>query len=83
MVNLVLRSVIVLALLFGLVFAVGIMVLFATGLPLWLAVPFAVIVVALQYLLGPFVLQWIYKIRWVDPAELYVRPHSARLVQSK
>jgi heat shock protein HtpX len=69
MVNLVLRSFIVLALLFGLVFAIGIMVLFATGLPLWLAVPFAVFVVALQYLLGPFVLQWIYKIRWVDPAQ--------------
>lgn len=69
MVNLVLRSVIVLALLFGLVFAVGIMALFATGLPLWLAVPFAVFVVALQYLLGPFILQWIFKIQWADPAQ--------------
>ena len=70
MVNLFVRSVIVLALLFGLVFAVGIMALFATGLPLWLAVPFAVIVVALQYLLGPFILQWIYKIQWVEPEHL-------------
>jgi hypothetical protein len=33
-----LRSFIVLALLFGLVFAVGIIALLATGLPLWLAV---------------------------------------------
>ncbi len=69
MVNLAMRSIIVLALLFGLVFAVGIMALLATGLPAWLAVPFAVIVVALQYLLGPFILQWIYKIQWVDPAQ--------------
>jgi len=69
MVNLAIRSVIVLALLFGLVFAVGIMALLATGLPLWLAVPFAVIVLALQYALGPFVLQWIYKIKWVDPTQ--------------
>src|SRR5512136_1158405 len=69
MVNLAVRSVMVLALLFGLVFAVGIMVLFATGLPLWLAVPFAVIVVALQYVLGPFILQWIYKIQWVEPEQ--------------
>jgi heat shock protein HtpX len=64
-----LRSFIVLALLFGLVFAFGIMALLATGLPAWLAVPFAVLVVALQYLLGPFIMQWIYKIRWVDPAQ--------------
>ena len=70
MVNLVFRSFIVLALLFGLVFAIGMMALVATGLPIWLAVPFAVIVVALQYLLGPFILQWIYKIRWVEPAQL-------------
>ena len=69
MVNLAIRSVIVLALLFGLVFAVGIMALLATGLPVWLAVPFAVIVLALQYALGPFVLQWIYKIQWTDPAQ--------------
>jgi len=61
MVNLAMRSIIVLALLFGLVFAIGVMALVATGLPFWLAVPFAVIVVALQYLLGPFILQWIYK----------------------
>ena len=69
MVNLAIRSVIVLALLFGLVFAVGIMALLATGLPVWLAVPFAVIVLALQYALGPFILQWIFKIQWTDPAQ--------------
>lgn len=70
MVNLFLRSVLVLALLFGLVFAVGMAVIYVAGLPPWTAVLLALAVVGLQYLLGPFILQLIYKIDWVDPANV-------------
>lgn len=70
MVNLAIRSTLVLALLFGLVFAIGMMALLATGLPVWLAVPFALVVLGLQYALGPFILQWIYKIKWMDAAQV-------------
>ena len=68
MVNLFLRSALVLALLFGLVFAVGMAIIVVVGLPPWVAVLFALAVVGLQYLVGPFILQWIYKIKWTDPA---------------
>jgi heat shock protein HtpX len=66
MVNLFLRSAIVLALLFGLVFAVGMGVVVYFDLPSVVAVVFALGVLLLQYLLGPFILQLIYKIEWQD-----------------
>ncbi len=67
MVNLFLRSVLVLALLFGLLFAVGMVVLTAIDAPLWLAIVFGLGILFLQYLLGPWILQLIYKIEWRDP----------------
>jgi Zn-dependent protease with chaperone function len=70
MVNLFLRSVLVLALLFGLVFAIGMAVIYVAGLPPWVTVLFALAVVGLQYLAGPFILQLIYKIKWADPADV-------------
>jgi heat shock protein HtpX len=66
MVNLFLRSALVLALLFGLVFALGMAVVVYFDLPSVVAVAFALIVLLLQYLLGPFILQLIYKIEWRD-----------------
>jgi heat shock protein HtpX len=56
----------VLALLFGLLFAVGMVVIFYSGLPIGFAVLFAIGMVLLQYLLGPWILELIYKIKWLE-----------------
>ncbi len=73
MFNLFFRSMMVLALLFGLLFAVGMAVVFYFGLPPGFAALFALVVVFLQYLLGPWIIELIYKIQWkemkaVDPS---------------
>lgn len=70
------RSALVLALLFGLVFAVGVGVMYAVNAPTWMAVVFALVIVGAQYALGPWIIELIYKIRWVDPAS--VHPDFAR-----
>jgi heat shock protein HtpX len=67
MINLVSRSLMVLALLFGLFFAVGMGVLTYFGQPLWIALVLAGGVLLLQYLLGPWIVQLIFKIEWVNP----------------
>ncbi|NIM96391.1 MAG: M48 family metalloprotease [Anaerolineales bacterium] len=64
MLNLFIRSVMVLALLFGLVFAIGLAVLWYFDMPLWISIIFAVGVVLLQYAIGPWILELIYKIQW-------------------
>src|SRR3972149_11036128 len=66
MVNLFFRSILVLALLFGLLFAIGMAALTYLEAPIWRAVFFALGVLFLQYLLGPWILQLIYKIEWTD-----------------
>ncbi len=66
MFNLFLRSIMVLALLFGLLFAIGMVVIFYFELPIVLAAVFAIGIVTLQYLLGPWILELIYKIQWQD-----------------
>lgn len=68
--NLVLRSVLVLALLFGLLFAIGIVALTALRAPWWTSLLFALGMLFLQYLLGPWILQLIFKIEWRDPSSL-------------
>lgn len=68
--RLVFRSLLVLALLFGLLYAVGTALLYKLDLPLSWAIGFSVVVVALQYLLGPFLLEWFFKIHWIRPAEI-------------
>ena len=70
MVNLFFRSALVLALLFGLLFAVGMGVVVYFDLPSVVAVVFAVGILLLQYILGPFILQLIYKIEWRDAKSL-------------
>ena len=79
MVNLFLRSTLVLALLFGLLFAVGMMVVAYLDLPIWVAIAFAFGTLALQYILGPTIIEWIYKIRWVEPER--VSPELARFIE--
>ena len=70
MANLVLRSAVVLALLFGLVFAVGMMINVWPGMPTSALALYAVFVVFLQYLIGPFIVQWLFTIDWVEPEDL-------------
>jgi heat shock protein HtpX len=79
MLNLFFRSIMVLALLFGLLFAIGMVVIFSTGLPIGFAAVFAIVVVLLQYLLGPWILQLIYKIQWHEMQS--VDPVLARFVE--
>jgi len=79
MINLLLRSTLVLALLFGLLFAVGMMAVAYFDLPIGVAVIFALGTLALQYLIGPYILQWIYKIEWVEPQR--VSPELARFIE--
>jgi heat shock protein HtpX len=77
-VNLFLRSTLVLALLFGLLFAIGMAAVAYFDLPIGVAVAFALGSLALQYLIGPYILQWIYKIQWVDPEQM--SPELARFI---
>ena len=79
MVNLLLRSTLVLALLFGLLFAVGMMAVVYFDLSIWVAVAFALGTLALQYLIGPYIIEWIYKIRWTEPEQ--VSPELARFIE--
>jgi heat shock protein HtpX len=79
MVNLFLRSTLVLALLFGLLFAVGMMAVVYFDLPIWVAVAFALGTLAFQYLIGPYILQWIYKIKWIEPDQ--ASPELARFME--
>ena len=80
MLNLFFRSILVLALLFGLLFAIGMVVIFYLDLPVFIAAIFAILVVSLQYLLGPWILELIYKIQWEDMHT--VDPTMARFVES-
>lgn len=64
------RSLLVLALLFGLLFAVGSAVLWYYRISVWFALPFPVLIVGLQYLLGPYIIEWIFKISWMQPGDV-------------
>lgn len=62
-----LRSMMVLSLLFGLLFAIGMAAIYYADLDLSVAIVFAVGVILLQYAIGPYIIQWIYKIEWTAP----------------
>jgi heat shock protein HtpX len=79
MLNLFLRSFIVLALLFGLLFAIGMGVITYADLPVLVAVVFALGILLLQFLLGPTIIQWIYKIEWRDVKDF--DPQMAQFVE--
>jgi len=68
--NLFARSLLVLTLLFALVFAVGTAVLYRCDLPISWAIVFTVVVVGLQFVLGPYIIDWIYSINWYRPADI-------------
>jgi heat shock protein HtpX len=74
MVKFIARSLFVLLLLYGLVFAIGDAYLMHSGAPIWAVLFFPVIWVALQYLIAPWIIQLILDIRWDDEgAELPAR----------
>ncbi len=70
MVNLLFRSILVLSLLFGLLFAVGMGIVAFFGLPIMFAVIMALGILLLQFILGPKILEFIYKIEWMDATEV-------------
>jgi Zn-dependent protease with chaperone function len=71
MTNLAFRSLVVLGVLFGLLFAVLIGALYAMDMPSSVALPLslaiAVGISAIQFAISPTLLQWILKINWVEP----------------
>jgi len=60
------RSLLILLVLYGMVFALGDLYLARHGAPLWVAAAFAVVIVALQYGLSPSLITWLMKIEWDD-----------------
>ena len=64
------RSLMVLALLFGLVLAVGTAVLYHYNFPVIYAVIFATVLVTFQFIVGPYLIDWIYKVRWTTTEEI-------------
>ncbi|HEU4389637.1 MAG TPA: M48 family metalloprotease [Blastocatellia bacterium] len=61
------RSAIVLGLLFGLVFAVGVGLMWYLDQPVYYAIIFAVVVTLVQYAAGPVIIDYIFTIRWTSP----------------
>ncbi len=68
--KLAIRSIVVLALLFGLLFAVGTAVLYHFKLPVWWALGFTLCFVGLQFTFGPSIIDWIFKISWRRPEDI-------------
>jgi Zn-dependent protease with chaperone function len=60
----VIRSLLILLALYGLVFAIGDASLSHAGAPLWLALVFAVLFIGLRYLVAPWIVGWLMRIRW-------------------
>ena len=65
MFRLVLHSVLTLGVLFGILFAVLTAALVTQGAPVWLALIIVIGFAGLQYLISPFIIQWIHKIEWM------------------
>jgi Zn-dependent protease with chaperone function len=62
------RSVLLLLVLYGLVFAIGDAYLARRGTPVWGAVVFAIVIVGIQYAIGPWVVRLLMNISWDDSA---------------
>src|SRR6266545_614547 len=58
------RSLLILLALYGLVFAVGDAFLAREHVSLWIALAFPVVLVGLQYLIGPWLIEVLLSIRW-------------------
>ncbi|HVT14620.1 MAG TPA: M48 family metalloprotease [Thermoanaerobaculia bacterium] len=64
------RSLLILLALYGLVFAVGDALLAHGRFPLWSAIVFAVASIGIQFLIGPWLVELLLKIRWDDGGTL-------------
>lgn len=64
--KLIFRSFLVLALLYGLLFSIGMVVVINLDLPIGYAIVNAAGVIALQWLLGPITIQWLFEINWTE-----------------
>jgi heat shock protein HtpX len=60
------RSILILLALYGLLFAVGDLYLARIGIPMWGAIGFALVFVAFQYLIGPWLIELVVSIHWDD-----------------
>jgi len=58
------RSLLILFALYGLVFAIGDAILSHQHAPLWIAVVLAVGIIGLQYLIAPWLIEWLMTIVW-------------------
>jgi heat shock protein HtpX len=60
------RSLLILLLLYGLVFALGAVLLSRIEAPLWVALLFPIVFVGFQYLIGPWIIEQLLDIHWLD-----------------
>lgn len=77
MFNLIFRSIAALGILFGLFFAAGLAVIHYMDIHYGWALVFACAVILLLYAAGPFILDWVYRIKWIkyeDDAQIINEP---------
>jgi len=58
------RSILIVLALYGLVFAIGAAYIAHSGAPLRVALAFPVVMVGIQYSLGPHLIEWLMDICW-------------------
>jgi heat shock protein HtpX len=66
----IIRSLLILAALYGLVFALGDMYLAHERVSVWWAVAFSVGIIGVQYVVGPWFIEWLLTIVWDDHADM-------------
>jgi len=64
------RSILIVLALYGLIFALGNVALMKYGVPMWGAVLFSVLFVGFQYVISPWVIQWVLTIGWGEGAAI-------------
>ena len=58
------RSLLLLLALYGLVFVLGDLALLNGQAPIWAGFAFVFVIIGLQYLVGPWIIRWVYSIDW-------------------
>ena len=74
------RSLLIIVLLYGVVFAVLDALIVQAGAPVWLALIFPVVFVALQYLFSPYIISWVLDIFW-DDAKTALPPQNRAFLE--
>ncbi|MHA1781882.1 MAG: zinc metalloprotease HtpX [Promethearchaeota archaeon] len=70
------------ALVYAIVFAISILFLPYTPLSLIIVIGFTVLIIAFQYLISPYIIQWIYRIDWIEYEDFARQfPHLHEAVQ--